>query len=140
LVGFPTREVVPRKRSIDSLIDLREIQLGRNHHCLHSLSDSDDHSGNQRLLARISQPSPDGERRIKDLNFFCCDGRSLLRAVQRAKFNICDVADRDLRRLLPHLSPATLSRQLRRLRVRGRIERAANTHIPIATDSPAPAD
>ena len=48
--GHPTREVAPLKRSIRSLIDLREILLGRNQRYLEFLSSLDDHSSGQRLL------------------------------------------------------------------------------------------
>jgi hypothetical protein len=126
--GHPTREVAPLKKSIYSLIDLREILLGCNQRYLEFLSSLDDHSSGQRLLERLSEAKPDGDRRFKGLNFFDSHDQSLLRAVQRPEFNIHGVARRDLTRLLPELSPATLSRQLRRLRVLGVIKRAANTY------------
>lgn len=127
-IGRPTREVAPLKKSIYSLIDLREILLGCNQRYLEFLSSLDDHSSGQRLLERVSEPKPDGDRRFKGLNFFDRDDQSLLRAVQRPEFNIHGVARRDLMQLLPELSPSRVSRQLRRLRVLGVIERAANTY------------
>ena len=90
--GHPTREVAPLKRSIYSLIDLREILLGRNQRYLEFLSSLDDHSSGQRLLERLTEPRPDGDRRFKGLNFFDHHDQSLLRAVQRLEFNIHGVA------------------------------------------------
>jgi len=62
------------------------------------------------------------------VNFFDLHDQALLRAVQRPEFNIHGMARHDLMRLLPHLSPSRLSRQLRRLRVLGLLKRAANTY------------
>jgi hypothetical protein len=126
--GQPTREVAPLKKSIYSLIDLREILLGCNQRYLEFLSSLDDHSGGQRALERVTQPKPDGDRSFKGLNFFDRNDQALMRAVQRPAFNIHGLARCDLLRLLPDLSPARLSRQLRRLRVLGLLKRAANTY------------
>ena len=126
--GRTTREVAPLKKSIYSLIDLREILLGCNHRYLEFLSSLDDHSGGQRLLERITHPKPDGDRSFKGLNFFDRNDQALLRAVQRPEFNIRGLARCDLLRLLPDLSASRLSRQLRRLRVLGLLKRAANTY------------
>lgn len=126
--GHATRKVAPLKKSIYSLLDLREILRGCNQRYLEFLSSLADHSGGQRLLERITHPQPDGERSCKGLNFFDGNDQALLRAVQRPEFNIHGLARGDLRRLLPALAPATLSRQLRRLRVLGLLKRAANTY------------
>jgi len=127
-VGHPTREVAPLKKSIYSLIDLREILLGCNHRYLEFLSSLDDHSSGQRLLERVTHPKPDGDRSFKGVNFFDRHDQALLRAVQRPEFNIHGLARCDLMRLLPDMSPSRLSRQLRRLRVLGLLKRAANTY------------
>jgi hypothetical protein len=124
----PTREVAPLKKSIYSLTDLREILLGCNQRYLEFLSSLDDHSSGTRLLERVTQPKPDGDRRFKGLNFFDRNDHQLLRAVQRPQFNIHGIARRDLMQFLPELSPSRLSRQLRRLRLFGLIKRAANTY------------
>ncbi len=126
--GRVTREVAPLKKSIYSLIDLREILLGCNHRYLEFLSSLDDHSDGQRLLERLTQTKPDGDRSFKGVNFFDRNDEALLRAVQRPEFNIHGLARRDLMQLLPDLSPSKMSRQLRRLRVFGLLKRAANTY------------
>jgi len=125
---YVTREVAPLKKSIYSLIDLREILLGCNHRYLEFLSSLDDHSAGQRLLERVTRAKPDGDRSFKGVNFFDHNDQALLRAVQRPEFNIHGLARCDLRRLLPDLSSCRLSRQLRRLRVLGLLKRAANTY------------
>ena len=52
----------------------------------------------------------------------------LLGALQRPEFNIRGVRRADLIALLPQLSPAALSRELRRLRLHGLIKRVAGTY------------
>jgi hypothetical protein len=126
--GHATREIAPLKKSIYSLIDLREILLGCNQRYLEFLSSLDDHSSGQRVLDRLTRAKPDGDRSFKGLNFFDRCDQALLRAVQRPEFNIHGLARSDLLRLLPDLSAARLSRQLRRLRVLGVLKRAANTY------------
>jgi hypothetical protein len=126
--GRATREVAPLKKSIYSLVDLREILLGCNQRYLEFLSSLDDHSSGARLLERVTLAKPDGDRSFKGVNFFDTIDQSLLRAVQRPEFNIHGLARRDLMRLLPELTPSSLSRQLRRLRVHGLLKRAANTY------------
>ncbi|MBK7234486.1 MAG: hypothetical protein IPI02_02230 [Sterolibacteriaceae bacterium] len=98
--GRTTREVAPLKKSIYSLIDLREILLGCNHRYLEFLSSLDDHSSGQRLLERVTQSKPDGDRSFKGLNFFDSNDQALLRAVQRPEFNIHGLARCDLMRRL----------------------------------------
>ncbi len=118
----------PLKKSIYSLIDLREILLGCNRRYLEFLSAIDDHSAGVRALDRLTEQRRDSERPIKGLNFFKRTEPRLLRALQRPEFNIHGVRGADLIGLLPHLSPATLSRQLRRLRYLGVIKRVTGTY------------
>ena len=94
--GRATREVAPLKKSIYSLIDLREILLGCNDRYLAFLSSLDDHSSGSRLLERVTHPKPDGHRTFKGLNFFDSHDQALLRAVQRPEFNIHGLARSDL--------------------------------------------
>jgi hypothetical protein len=54
--GHSTRELAPLKKSIYSLIDLREILLGCNRRYLEFLSAIEDTSGGERDLARLSEP------------------------------------------------------------------------------------
>ena len=76
----PTRELAPLKKTIYSLIDLREILLGCNHRYLAFLSSLDDPSAGERDLQRLSQPRVGADPSVKGLNFFnaaetrrCCE-------------------------------------------------------------------
>ena len=123
-----TRELAPLKKSIYSLIDLREILLGCNRRYLEFLSAIKDTSRGARDLARLSEPQQDGERNIKGLNFFQRTEQQLLRALQRPEFNIHGMRRADLKPYVDELSESALSRQLRRMRFLGLIKRVAHTY------------
>lgn len=126
--GHATRELAALKKSIYSLLDLREILLGCNRRYLAFLSALDDHSAGQRPLDRITQPKHDGEHRYPGLNFFHRAEQALLRAIQRPEFNLHGLRRADLAARLPLFSPSQLSRQLRRLRELGLLKRVAGTY------------
>jgi hypothetical protein len=96
--GPPTREVAPVKKTIYSLIDLREILLGCN------------------------------RRTVKGLNFFAPDEQALLHAIQDPKGNIAGFRRGDLMTDLARFSLMRLSRQLRRLLDLGLVKRVAGTY------------
>jgi DNA-binding HxlR family transcriptional regulator len=66
-------------------------------------------------------------RPSRAVNFFNPIEQRLLRALQRPAFNIAGVRRAHLLPVLDKLSPATLSRQLTRLRTLGLIRRIAGT-------------
>jgi DNA-binding MarR family transcriptional regulator len=125
--GAATRELAPIKKSIYSLIDLREVLLGCNLRYLAFLDSLDDPSAGQRDLQRLSQPRVGTQPSVKGLNFFSAAEQALLKALQHGEFNIhgCRRAD-----LLQHLdiTPSAMSRQLRRLRLLGLIKKVAHTY------------
>lgn len=126
--GPSTRELASVKKSIYSLIDLREILLGCCRRYLEYLSALDDHSAGARALDRLSQDQRDQDRIIKGLNFFKGSEQALLRALQRPQFNIRGLRRADLAAFVPSLNPAALSRQLKRMRRLGLIKRVAATY------------
>ncbi|MDP2828411.1 MAG: hypothetical protein Q8O37_07375, partial [Sulfuricellaceae bacterium] len=122
-----TRKLAPLKKTIYSLIDLREILLGCNQRYLAFLSSLDDPSAGERDLQRLSQPRVGTDPSVKGLNFFDAVEQTLLRALQRGEFNIHGWRRADL---LAHLSitPSAMSRQLKRLPVLGLIKKVAHTY------------
>jgi len=126
--GHSTRELAPLKKTIYSLIDLREILLGCNRRYLEFLSAMDDTSSGERDLARLSEPHPEADRTIKGLNFFAPAEQKLLRALQRPEFNIHGLRRADLKGLVAEYNDARLSRELHRLRVLGLIKRVARSY------------
>jgi hypothetical protein len=126
--GHSTRELAPLKKTIYSLVDLREILAGCNRRYLEFLSALDDASGGERDLMRLSQSHHDADRTIKGLNFFAPSEQKLLRALQRPEFNIHGLRRADLKVLLAEYHDSRLSRELRRLRVLGLIKRVARSY------------
>lgn len=124
----PTREVAPVKKTIYSLIDLREILLGCNRRYLAHLSALDDFSAGVRSLGRLAKPREVQGRTVKGLNFFAPDEQALLHAIQDPKGNIAGFRRGDLLAGLTMFSPTRLSRQLRRLLEIGVVKRVAGTY------------
>jgi hypothetical protein len=126
--GPPTRGLAPVKKSIYSLIDLREILFGCNRRYLAHLSALDDFSAGVRALDRLTKPRRVAEKTVKGINFFDPLDNALLHALQDPRVNIAGIRRADLLALVEQLSPARLSRQLRRLRDIGLIKRVAGTY------------
>lgn len=126
--GQPTRELAGLKKSIYSLIDLREILLGCNRRYLEFLSAIEDTSSGARDLVRLTEPQRENDRTIKGLNFFQPTEQRLLRALQRPQFNIHGMRRADLKPLVPEINNSRLSRQLHRLRSLGLIKRVTRSY------------
>jgi hypothetical protein len=126
--GPATRALAPVKKSIYSLIDLREILFACNRRYLLHLSTLSDFSSGVRALDRLTRPRKVDDKTVKGINFFDPVDNALLRALQDPRVNIAGVRRADLLPLLDRLSPDRLSRQLRRLRDIGVIKRVAGTY------------
>ena len=122
-----TRELAPLKKTIYSLIDLREILLGCNLRYLAFLSSLEDPSAGERDLQRLSQPRVGANPSVKGLNFFEATDQKLLRTLQHGEFNIHGWRRADLLARL-EISPSAMSRQLRRLRLLGLIKKVTHTY------------
>lgn len=125
--GAVTRELAPLKKTIYSLNDLREILLGCNQRYLAFLSSLDDPSAGERDLQRLSQPRVGANPSAKGLNFFSPSDQALLRTLQHGEFNIHGWRRADLVARL-EMAPATMTRQLRRLRTLGLIKKVTQTY------------
>jgi hypothetical protein len=124
----PTRALAPVKKTIYSLIDLREILLGCNRRYIAHLSALDDFSAGIKLLDRITKPRKVDGKTIKGINFFNPIEQTLLHTLQNPKFNIAGIRRADLRPFLDDISLATLSRHIVRLRLLGLIKRVAGSY------------
>jgi hypothetical protein len=121
-------ELAPLRKTIYSLIDLRDILFGCNRRYLEYLSALDDMSAGSRALERLTFGRRDQDRPVKGLNFFERTEQALLRAMKRPEFNIRGMRRADLKAFVPDLSPAALSRQIKRLRLLGLLKRVAGTY------------
>ena len=126
--GPSTRDLAPLKKTIYSLIDLRQILLACNRRYLEHLSALDDFSAGVRALDRLTKPRTVDDKTVKGINFFDPTDNALLHALQNPRTNIAGIRRADLRSFLDQLSPHKISRQLRRLRDIGVIKRATGTY------------
>ncbi len=126
--GPPTRELAPVKKSIYSLIDLREILFGCNRRYLEHLAALDDFSAGVRALNRLTKPRVVEERKVKGINFFDPLDKAVLQALQNPRVNIAGTRRADLIQQLTGISPNRISRLLRRLRDIGIIKRVTGTY------------
>jgi hypothetical protein len=126
--GPPTRALAPVKKTIYSLIDLREILFGCNRRYLAHLAALDDFSAGVRALDRLTKPRTVDGKTVKGINFFDPIDNALLHALQNPRVNIAGIRRADLLPLLNQLSADRLSRQLHRLRNIGVIKRVAGTY------------
>jgi hypothetical protein len=126
--GPPTRALAPIKKSIYSLIDLRDILLGCNRRYLAHLSALDDFSAGVRALGRLTKPRAVDGKTVKGINFFEPGDSALLHALQNPRVNIAGIRRADLLPNLAMFSPTRLSRQLRRLLAIGMIKRVTGTY------------
>jgi len=126
--GPPTHQLAPMKKTIYSLIDLREVLLGCNRRYLAHLSALDDFSAGVRALERLTRPREVSGKTVKGLNFFEPGEKALLRALLNPRGTIKGIRRGDLLPELSMLSPGRLSRQLRRLRELGVIKRVTGTY------------
>ena len=126
--GPASRELAPVKKSIYSLIDLRDILLGCNRRSIAHLSALDDFSAGIRALGRLTRPREVDGKTVQGINFFAPADKTLLHALQNPRVNIAGIRRSQL---LPHLgvfSPTRLSRHLRRLLDLGVIKRVTGTY------------
>jgi hypothetical protein len=123
-----TRELAPVKKNIYSPIDLRQILFGCNRRYLEHLSALDDFSAGVRALDRLTKPRRVADKTVKGIDFFDPVDNAPLHALQDPRVDIAGIRRADLMELLEQLSPAQLSRQIRRLRDIGAIERVAGTY------------
>jgi hypothetical protein len=103
--GPPTRALAPVKKSIYSLIDLREILLGCNRRYLAHLSALDDFAAGVRALERLTKPRKIEKKTIKGINFFERGASALLHALQNPRVNIAGARSADILPSLGMFSP-----------------------------------
>lgn len=121
-------KLAPLKRSIYSLSDLVKLMRAANQRYLDFISELDDPSAGRKLLNKVCEPKRQQGRSYKGLNFFHAADQKLIETLARGEFTICGFRNKDLRRLLPPLNTAQISRRLKCLRLHGLIRRVGRTY------------
>src|SRR6202022_817540 len=105
--GPPTRALAPVKKTIYSLIDLREILFGCNRRYLAHLAALNDFSAGVRALDRLTKPRTVEQKTVKGINFFDPVDNALLHPPQNPRVNIA--ANRPAPAARPTLSRSPLT-------------------------------
>jgi hypothetical protein len=121
-------KVAPLRKTIFSLHDLRGLLAAANKRYLDFISDIEDPTAPTKLLDKVSRPVSHGGRRYKGFNFFADFDQRLFEVILRGEHTISGMRNRDIRRTIPELSAAQVSRHLKRLRTHGLIKRVGRTY------------
>lgn len=125
--GAVTEKTAPMKKNIYSLYPLGQLLKAANRRYLEFISTFDDPSDGARKLERVSEPIKENNRSFKGFNFFARGDQRLFEVLVRGEFNINGFRNQTIRRLIPDLSPASISRILTRLRLHGIVKRVSGT-------------
>jgi len=125
--GSIIQKVAPMKKNIYSLFPLGGLLKSSNRRYLELVSSWDDPSDGAKKLESLSESKKDNDRRFKGFNFFSREDQQLFRVLAHGEFNINGLQNKSIRKLLPELSPASVSRILKRLRVHGIVKKVSGT-------------
>jgi hypothetical protein len=121
--GTTAFKLAPLRKSIYSLPVLGQLLRAATHRYLDFLAAIDDPSTGLRSLEKISMPVRHGDRSYRGFNLFYGADLDLFHAMARGEFTISGFRARNLRPLIPNVSPGQLSRMLKRLRTHGLIKK-----------------
>ena len=116
------------KKTIYSLVPLRELLLAANRRYLEFISAIEDDKAGTDKLNRISQPVEEKDRNYRGFNFFDPQDEELFESLAGGEFNISGFQNKDLRRRLSHRNSGQISRTMKRLRVHGLIKKVGRTY------------
>lgn len=125
--GSVIQKIAPMKKNIYSLFPLGGLLKASNRRYLEMVSSWDDPSDGAKKLEDLSASKKDNNRRFKGFNFFSREDQQLFRVLSHGEFNINGLQNKSIRKWLPELSPATVSRILKRLRVHGIVKKVSGT-------------
>ncbi|MFA5383252.1 MAG: hypothetical protein WC364_01040 [Eubacteriales bacterium] len=126
--GSKENKVAPMKKNIYSLYILAQLLKDSNRRYLEFISTFDDPSDGVKKLDKISEPVKKDDRSYRGFNFFSHADQKLFEVLARGEFNICGFQNKMVRKFIPELSPASVSRILKRLLLHGLIKKVAKTH------------
>jgi hypothetical protein len=126
--GTQEHKLAPLRKSIYSLHDLRQLLADANRRYLDFIAAIDDPTPGLRDLEKISRPAHDGQRSHKGFNLFHGDDLDLFQVILRGEFNISGFQASSVRRYLPNVPAARVSRMIKRLRVHGLTKKIGNRY------------
>jgi len=126
--GSKENKIAPMRKSIYSLRSLAQLLKASNRRYLEFISTFDDPSDGVKKLDKISEPVKKDDRSYKGFNFFSRADQKLFEVLAWGEFNIRGFQNSMIRKFIPDLSSASVSRILKRLALHGLIKKVARTH------------
>jgi hypothetical protein len=126
--GTEERKIAPMKKSIYSLPDLQAFCQAANRRYIEFLWQLDDPTPGLKKVEKISEPVEHNERSYRGFNLFSGDDLDMLIAIVRGEFAMTGLRNAWLRKVIPHLTGAQVSRLLKRLFLHGLIKKAGRSY------------
>lgn len=126
--GSKKNKIAPMKKNIYSLYILAHLLKDSNRRYLEFISTFNDPSDGMKKLDKISEPVKKDDRSYRGFNFFSHTDQKLFEVLARGEFNISGFQNKMVRKFIPKLSPASVSRILKRLSLHGLIKKVAKSH------------
>ncbi len=126
--GTSEVKLAPMQKSIYSLPALRELLVAANRRYLEFLSELEDPSAGLTRVQKLAETLHQGEHTFRGFNLFAKADLDLFLALARGEFHISGLKNMLLRRCLPNLTGAQVSRLLKRLRLHGLIRKVGHTY------------
>jgi hypothetical protein len=121
-------KLAPMQKTIYSLPPLRELLVAANRRYLEFLSELIDPSAGIARVEKVAEPVHKNNRTYRGFNLFAKQDIRLFLALVRGEFCISGLQNSSLRRFLPGLTGAQVSRLLKRLRLHGLIKKVGRTY------------
>jgi len=124
--GTTSRKVAPLRKSIYSLIDLRELLVAANMRYLEFIAAIDDPTSAIHDLDKTSRPTKKNGRSYRGFNMFSQTDLNLFRAIVEGGTNVSGFRNRDLQTRLG-MSARQITAILKRLREHGLVKKVAKS-------------
>ena len=111
-----------------SLHALKKALDAANRRYLEFISSIDDPTAGMKKLDKISQPATQNGRNYKGFNLFASSDQHLFEILVRGEHNLSGMRNKDIRKHMADLSPAQVSRIIKRLRTHGILKRVGRTY------------
>ena len=133
--GTSETKLAPMRKTIYSLVPLRELSLAANRRYLAFLSDLSDPSAGVQQVQRLAEPVRQQDRSYRGFNLFSSDDLALFIALVRGEWQISGFRNASLRRVLIDYSGPQVSRLLKRLHLHGLIKKVGHAYKYYLTES-----
>ena len=126
--GSSEVKLAPMQKTIYSLPALRELLVAANRRYLDFLSELADPSAGLARVEKIAETVHKDHHTFRGFNLLAKQDLDLFTAIARGEFHISGLKNAALRRFLPTLTGAQVSRLIKRLRLHGLLRKVGHTY------------